>query len=90
MEPVHLRRLRPVPFLLLLLPACDMGRGESRKWERSGEEPVFPVRVAPPSRALVESYVRTNQTLEADRRLVVRAEVEGTVVEQLRNATFRV
>jgi HlyD family secretion protein len=82
---VHLRRHLPI-LLVSLLPACDSGRGDfDKKWEGSGEEPVFPVRIAPPSRAHVESYVGTNQSLEADHRVVVRAEVEGTIVERIKD-----
>ena len=77
------RRLLWITFLCL--GACFSGQDGSKDWDGSGEEPVFPVRLAAPSRAEVEAYVRTNQTLEADRRVEVRAEVDGTVLERLKD-----
>lgn len=75
---------------LLCLGACFSGHDSSKDWDSSGEEPVFPVRLASPSRAEVRDYVRTNQTLEADRRVDVRAEVDGTVLQRLKDRGDRV
>ena len=77
------RRLLWITFLCL--GACFSGQDGSKDWGGSSEEPVFPVRLAAPSRTEVEDYVRTNQTLEADRRVEVRAEVDGTVLERLKD-----
>ncbi|MCZ6786007.1 MAG: efflux RND transporter periplasmic adaptor subunit [Planctomycetota bacterium] len=78
--------MRRVPLcLLLLLSACEFGGGSGKDWNKKSEDYVLAVRVAPPTRDVVEDYVHTTATLESDRRAQIYAQVDGIIVQKVKD-----
>jgi multidrug efflux pump subunit AcrA (membrane-fusion protein) len=73
--------------LLFALAACGPQGAGHGDWsgDEEREEYVQPVRVVAPSRGEVEDYIETQATLEADRRADIHAEMDGRIVEKLRD-----
>ena len=80
---------RILPLLLLpLLVACGPSEGGGRDWSdarKDRKEFAVPVRTEPPARGAVEDYVETQATLESDLRADIYAEVDGELVERLKD-----
>ena len=78
------------PFLLLVLfVACgkpqEGGGGDWGDRQRDRKDFAVPVRTAPPERGTVEDYVETQATLESELRADIHAEVDGELIERLKD-----
>lgn len=76
-------------ILLPCLMACGE-RGAPNSWSEKRQDYALPVRVERPGRADVADYVETQASLDTDRHADIYAEVDGKIVQRLRDIGDRV